>query len=211
MCNLYNVKVNSAQLKQAVGHYIDETNKAAFDEKIYPDYPAPILRNNIDGPELGLSRWGMPTPPIYVKGEADKGITNVRNVSSRHWQQWLTVENRCLVPATSFSEYSQEADPETGKKPLHWFALNDKEPLFFFAGIWTEWVGVRKPSEGKQNHTLFAFLTSDPNTVVAPIHPKAMPVILTEKSELDMWMNAEWEIAKELQRPLSSDKLILIE
>ena len=111
MCNLYNVKVNSAQLKQAVGHYIDETNKAAFDEKIYPDYPAPILRNNIDGPELGLSRWGMPSPPIYVKGEADKGITNVRNVSSRHWQQWLKVENRCLVPATSFSEYSQEADP----------------------------------------------------------------------------------------------------
>ena len=211
MCNLYNIKMHSAQLKQAVGSYIDLTNGASFDENIYPDYPAPILRNNLDGAELGLSRWGMPTPPMYVKGEADKGITNVRNISSHHWQQWLTVADRCLVPATSFSEYAQEPDPKTGKKPLHWFAVDETEPLFFFAGIWTEWIGVRKPSEGKQNHTLFAFLTSEPNSVVAPIHPKAMPVILTEPEELDMWMTAPWEIAKELHRPLSSSKLTMLD
>ena len=211
MCNLYNIKMHSAQLKQAVGSYIDLTNGASFDEKIYPDYPAPILRNNLDGPELALSRWGMPTPPMYLKGEADKGITNVRNIESRHWQQWLTVANRCLVPATSFSEYALEPNPETGKKPLHWFAIDKSEPLFFFAGIWTEWIGVRKSSEGKQNHTLFAFLTSEPNFVVAPTHPKAMPVILTEESELDMWMTAPWELAKELQRPLSDGKLVIIE
>ncbi|WP_421088574.1 hypothetical protein [Pseudochrobactrum sp. MP213Fo] len=62
------------------------------------------MRNNLDGVDLGLSCWGMPTPSIYMKGEADKGITNVRNTSSRHWQRWLGVANRCLVPATSFSE-----------------------------------------------------------------------------------------------------------
>ncbi len=210
MCNLYNIKMHSAELKNAVGFYIDLTNSASFDDKIYPDSTAPILRNNLDGPELAFSRWGMPTPPMYVKGEADKGITNVRNISSRHWQRWLGVASRCLVPATSFSEYEQEPDPKTGKKPVHWFAIDKTEPLFFFAGIWTEWIGVRKPSEGKQNHTLFAFLTSEPNSVVAPIHPKAMPVILTEQEELDMWMSAPWEIAKELQRPLSSSKLMMV-
>lgn len=207
MCNIYNIKMHSAQLKQAVGSYIDLTNGASFDENIYPDYPAPILRNNLDGAELGLSRWGMPTPPMYVKGEADEGITNMRNISSRHWQRWLDVANRCLVPATSFSEYAQEPDPKTGKKNLHWFAINTTQPLFFFAGIWTEWIGVRKPSEGKQNHTLFAILTTDPNSVVSPIHPKAMPVILTEQEELDLWMTAPWDIAKELQRTLSEYKL----
>lgn len=48
MCNLYNIKMHSAQLKKAVGSYIDLTNGASFDGKIYPDYPAPILRNNRD-------------------------------------------------------------------------------------------------------------------------------------------------------------------
>ena len=64
---------------------------------------------------------------------------------------------------------------------------------------------------GKQPLHLFAFLTSEPNSVVAPIHPKAMPVILTDQEELDMWMTAPWEIAKELQRPLSDGKLAVIE
>ncbi|WOC14964.1 SOS response-associated peptidase [Pseudochrobactrum sp. MP213Fo] len=207
MCNLYKIEATSNQLKTAVGSYIDLTNGASFDENIYPDYSAPIIRNNLDGPELALSRWGMPTPPIYIKGQADKGITNVRNVTSKHWQQWLGVASRCLVPATSFSEYGQTPDTTTGKKPLHWFARNKEQPLFFFAGVWAEWLGVRKVSEGKQEHTLFAFLTSEPNSVVAPIHPKAMPVILTDPEEMNMWMNAEWNIAKELQRPLNSKKI----
>jgi putative SOS response-associated peptidase YedK len=30
---------------------------------------------------------------------------------------------------------------------------------------------------------VYGFLTTDPNAVVAPIHPKAMPVILTTAEE----------------------------
>lgn len=211
MCNLYNVKLEPKKLKEATGRYLDLTNGASFDEDIYPDYPAPVLRNNIDGPELALCRWGMPTPPMYLKGDIDKGIINVRNIASRHWQQWLGAGSRCLVPATSFSEYDQMPDPKTGKKPLHWFARDKEQSLFFFAGIWTEWMGVRKAAEGEQDHMLFAFLTCEPNRIVAPIHPKAMPVLLTEPEELDMWMTAEWKIAKILQRPLDSEKMVMLE
>jgi putative SOS response-associated peptidase YedK len=211
MCNLYNVKATSSSLRESLGEYDDLTNGANFDDKIYPDYRAPVLRNNRDDRELALCRWGMPTPYMYVKDNIDHGITNIRNLSSPHWRVWRGEKNRCLVPATSFSEYSQARDPETGKKPLHWFGTGKDEPLFFFAGLWTKWEGQRKANEYIQTYEIFGFLTCEANSVVEPIHPKAMPVILTEKSELDMWMNAPWDIARELQRPLSNNKLVLLE
>ena len=72
---------------------------------IFPDYAAPIVRNQPDGRELTMARWGMPSPVFALKGtKSDPGVTNVRNVKSPHWRRWLGVETRCVVPFTSFSE-----------------------------------------------------------------------------------------------------------
>jgi putative SOS response-associated peptidase YedK len=35
---------------------------------------------------------------------------------------------------------------------------------------------------------VYGFLTAAPNAIVEPIHPKAMPVILTTEEERDVWM-----------------------
>lgn len=139
-----------------------------------------------------------------LRMEPDSGVTNIRNTTSKHWKRWLGVENRCVVPFTSFSEFNK---PEGGDI---WFALDDSRPLAVFAGIWTNWTCVRKVKEGETTNDLFGFLTTEPNDVVAPFHPKAMPVILTTASEIQTWLTAPADEALSLQRPMPSGALRIV-
>jgi hypothetical protein len=67
----------------------------------------------------------------------------------------------------SFAEYAPESNPETKKKDVVWFALNDDKPLFAFAGIWTTFNGERgtksKPVPGPHQSTAFSRHRADPS------------------------------------------------
>ena len=112
------------------------------------------------------------------------------------------------MPFTSFCEY---ADTKPRKTPT-WFAGDESRPLLAFAGIWTTWRGTRgtkaNPVEGE--HHLFGFLTTDANAVVAPVHPKAMPVILRNEAEFEGWLTTPADVALVLQRPLPDDELMIV-
>jgi putative SOS response-associated peptidase YedK len=213
MCNLFSMTKSQTAIIAIARAMHDKTGNLPPLPGIFPDYAAPIVRNTPDGRELAMARWGMPTPPQYLVTKAgkpmasDAGVTNVRNVKSSHWRRWLGVESRCVVPFTSFSE--NETLPD-GRKPPIWFALGEDRPLAFFAGIWTRWKSVRKVKEGETENDIFAFLTTDPNTLIKPYHPKAMPVILTTQDEIDMWLDAPAPIALQLQRPLPDDALKIV-
>jgi len=156
MCNLYSITTNQAAIAamfRVVNRYVG--NLAPM-PGVFPDYPAPVVRNTDTGRELAMMRWGMPSPPRT----GGPPVTNIRNTSSPHWRGWLKPENRCLVPFNSFAEYAPEPNPETKKKDVVWFAIDDDRPLTCFAGIWTEFKGDRgtksKPIPGP--HQVYGFL-----------------------------------------------------
>jgi len=209
MCNLYSITKGPQAIREAARAMRDYTGNLPPLPGIFPDFFAPIVRNAPDGVrELTMARWGMPSPAFVLKGrKSDPGVTNVRNVASPHWRRWLNVASRCVVPFTSFSENEALAD---GSHPPVWFALDESRPLAFFAGVWTRWTSVRKVKEGETTNDLFAFLTTEPNAIVRPIHAKAMPVVLTSEDEIETWMTAEPKEALALQRPMPDGALAIV-
>ena len=88
MCNLYSITTNQAAIAalfRVVKRYVG--NLAPM-PGVFPDYPAPVIRNIDTGTEMALMRCGM--PPLPRTGGPP--VTNIRNTSSPHWRGWLKPE-----------------------------------------------------------------------------------------------------------------------
>jgi putative SOS response-associated peptidase YedK len=203
MCTLYADVASQEAHRRIFGIDNDRAGNLDAMPAIYPDGIAPVIGRDQNGKRgMVKMRWGFPPPPAF----GSRPVVNVRNTKSGFWKKYLEPEYRCLVPATSFCEWTDSL-PKTTK----WFALSEKRPLFAFAGIWRKWEGVRgtkkDPVEGE--HLLYSFLTTNPNADVKPIHSKAMPVILRE-DDWETWLTAPAAIALKLQKPLSNGALIIV-
>ena len=194
MCNLYSMTSNVEALRRLFGRFEGDTaNLPPFDE-IYPGKTAPVLRRaEHGGLALEMMRWGFPGPA----GAGKRPVTNVRNLASPFWRTALTrPERRCIVPATSFCEWTGEV----GSKRKVWFSLREEDRLpFAFAGLW-------RPTE---DGPVMAFLTCDANPLVAEIHPKAMPVML-EPEAAKRWLEDERESACALAVPYPAESMRIL-
>jgi putative SOS response-associated peptidase YedK len=148
-----------------------------FASDVWPKYRALTVRDAQGTKVLDSMTWGVPfeAPGKRPGTKVKRQVTNVRNLESPFWRAMLIkAELRCLVPFTAFAE----PKPNAGREEV-WFAVPNA-PSAAFAGIW-------RPSP---MGNVFAFLTCEPNPLVAPIHPKAMPVIL-HPEDYDRWLGGE--------------------
>ncbi len=192
MCNLYSMTATVDEMRRIFGPFQGDTaNLPPYDE-IYPGYSAPVLRRTESGTlKLDHMKWGFPGP----QAAGGKPVTNVRNLNSGFWRNALNdPKRRCIVPVTSFCEWTAEPDPETKRKAKVWFGLGEQHlPVLAFAGIW------RPGEEGPY----MASLTCEANATVGAVHPKAMPVMLRPGADVDKWLSSERAHACSLAMPFA--------
>jgi putative SOS response-associated peptidase YedK len=200
MCNLYGLTRGQEAIRRLFRVKRDLTGNRPGLPAIYPDTMAPVVRTARDGERgLILLRWGFPPPPNLGKVP----VTNVGNLKSPYWRGWLNAEWRCLVPATSFCEWT-----DSRPKGTHWFALDERRPPLCLCG---NWAAMDRRAEGRDGRaSALRVLTTESNDIVRPIHAKAMPVLLTNPVEWDTWLGGSVEQAIALQRPLANELLRVV-
>ncbi len=216
MCNRYGHWATLAALRERARAFelelaiSPELGNLEPQPNIYADQDAPILTNTGDGLTLRRARWGL--PPFRerdAKGRLERPRNNIRKVNfwrKRYPDLMMEPTHRCLVPFSAFAEPTQDST---------WFEVRGEE-VAFFAGVCMNWPGERlkaQPGNARRKREqddwlLYAFLTTEANSVVAPIHPDAMPVVLTEPQDCIDWLDGG-ESSLKLQRPLP-DKLLTV-
>jgi len=79
MCNLYSITTNQAAIIALFGVINRYVGNLAPMPGVFPDYPAPVVRNSGGELEMTMMRWGMPPPPRT----GGPPVTNIRNTHRR--------------------------------------------------------------------------------------------------------------------------------
>ena len=189
MCNRYRMTASRVELLARFGvHIVPEPDRDVPGELFPKRWAWTVRETGYDGRIVEPMQWGFPPPAV-----ARAPVTNVRNLASPFWRTALgSADRRCLVPVTSFCEW----EGEKGSKTARWFDVPSR-PIFAFAGVW-------RPTE---TGPAMAFLTCEPNSLVAPVHPKAMPVVLDDEGEA-AWLRGD--PAADLAQPFPAQLMTMV-
>lgn len=193
MCNQYRMRRPVAEIARVFSARV--TQPVEWPDNIYPRMTAPIVISVNGDRRVGPMAWGFPTEVEGKTKRISKHVTNARHLESPFWRGALA-RHRCLVPFTEFAE------PRPGKdehnRPAQWWFKASDQPIAAFAGLWRQ----------TEHGPVFAFCTTEPNALVAPLHPKAMPVILLPEDH-ERWLEGSVDDALALQAAYPSQLMRL--
>ena len=185
-------------------------------ERIRPSHLVPVIALD---PETGervirMMNWGLPRFDPLKKKYYRFRVFNARdeNVTKYRMFKGNFQKNRILVPVNpGFIEW-QQTGSKAVTKPMFLIGMKPWK-LFAFAGFWGTYTlntetdkqidekgkMNSKYESSRQEYDCFTFITTTPNSVVKPIHPERMPVIL-DPENYDAWL--DFKIDPEILIPL---------
>ncbi len=174
MCGRYVLEIKPSfnqrfELEDSVINFTSKYN-------ISPGQQNPVIINLNNQKTLQLMNWGL-SPPWLQEKSPYKSLFNARadSVTRKLTFSDSVRQRRCLVPASGFYEWQQEA--------------NTKQPYYFYPKDidYISFAGIFDTSGS------YTIITTKPNPSVEPIHHR-MPLILSTKDE-SLWLNnnSDWE------------------
>ena len=154
--------------------------------------------------ELVMARWGMPGRRSLAASRSTTFATSRKSALAR-----LAFGEE---PLPRPGDIVLRVRPDDAPQDADLVCAERRPAAVRLWGLWTRWGGVRGPKSApvEGEHQLFGFLTTEANAIVAPIHPQAMPVIMTTTWEFDLWLKGETVEALKLQRPLLDRMLDIV-
>jgi putative SOS response-associated peptidase YedK len=134
---------------------------------IAPSTAIAVIRQQAERRHCDLLRWGL--VPAWSREPATKYSTiNARaeTVAEKPAYRAAFRARRCLVPASGFYEWQQQAGP---RQPFY-ICRRDRD-VFAFAGLWERW------ERGDEVLESCSIIVTTANALMQPIHAR-MPVIL---------------------------------
>jgi putative SOS response-associated peptidase YedK len=176
-------------------------------------------------PEMFQPRHNLrPTEPAWIVARRDDGL--IKTLEGRWWCQrhgaqrfdskyptfnarvetmhdkklWpdlLQKGQRCIFPIDSFYEWPVKGK---GLPPVEIFVAGRES--YALAGLWSRYYDAGQPRYS------FATFTTEPNDFMKPLHEKAMPVILADKDEQNLWLTeGDEELLRPFEGEMEFDKL----
>lgn len=196
MCGRFSLTASPEDVRELFGYDAHPNFPPRYN--IAPTQPIAIVRHENGARHFALARWGL--IPGWVKDPDDFPLMINARSETAHLKpafRGSMRHHRCLIPANGFYEWRR--GPDNRKQP-YWIVPKDGG-LIGFAGLWCDWLGA----DGSELDTA-AFLTTQANATLAPIHHR-MPVVIAP-SDFDRWLDTRDVSVKEamtMLRPAQED------